>query len=89
MSSVEKLTISIDLLVSFARLLAKTMVLLHWFAKKSVIKFSFSLKFVINLFSWKRGSILGIFLLLWKVFKMDQYAFGLVAGLANLLENLK
>ena len=49
MPSVEKLTELGDLLVSFARLLSKTLLLfnrVHWFAKKA-----FSLTFVINLFS--------------------------------------
>ena len=56
---------------------------------KRVLKSSaFSLKFVINLFSWNRGGIQGIFLLFRKVFKMDQYVFELVAGLASLLANL-
>ena len=47
MSSVEKLTVSSDLLVSFARLLGKTLVLfnrVHWFAKKSIKGFSFLFK---------------------------------------------
>ena len=54
MSSVEKLTVSSDLLVSFARLLGKALLLLnrvHWFAKKVLKSPAFSLKFVINLFS--------------------------------------
>ena len=62
--SFEKLTASSDLLVSFARLLGKTLLLLnrvHWFAKKvlksiakKVLKSSaFSLKFVINLLTEK------------------------------------
>ena len=50
---------------------------------------AFSLKFVISLFSWYRGDIQGIFLLFRKIFKMDQYVFELVEGLANLLDNLK
>ena len=44
MSSVEKLTVSSDSLVSFARLLGKTLLLfnrVHWFAKKSIKNFSF------------------------------------------------
>ena len=47
MSSVEKLTVSSDLLVSFAKLLGKTLLLfniVHWFAKKSIKKFSFLFK---------------------------------------------
>ena len=54
MSSVEKLTVSSDLLVSFARLLGKTLLLfnrVHWFAKKVLKSLAFSLKFVTNLFS--------------------------------------
>ena len=54
MSSVEKLTVSNDLLVSFARLLDKALLLfhrLHWFAKEVLKSSAFSLKFVINLFS--------------------------------------
>ena len=57
-SSVEKLAVSGDLLLSFVRLLSKTLVLfnrVHWFAKKKKkkeLKSSvFSLKFAINLFS--------------------------------------
>ena len=49
MSSVEKLTVSSDLLVSFARLLGKTLLLfnrVHWFAKKVLKSSAFSLKFV-------------------------------------------
>ena len=91
MSSVEKLTVLSDLLVSFARLLGKTLLLfnrVHWFAKKVLKSSAFSLKFVINLFSWNRGGIQGIFLLFRKVFKMDQYVFELVEGLASLLANL-
>ena len=44
MSSAEKLTESSDLLVSFAQLSSKTLLLfnrVHWFAKKSIKKFSF------------------------------------------------
>ena len=89
-SSVVKLTVSNDLLVSFAGLLRKTLLLfnrVHWFAKKVLKSSAFSLKFVINLFSWNRGVIPGIFLLFRKVFKMDQYVFELVAELANLRDN--
>ena len=58
--------------------------------KKSIKKkLAFSLKFVINPFSWNRGSIQGIFLLFRKVFKMGQHAFKLVAGLVSLLDNLE
>ena len=50
MSSVEKLTVSSDLLVSFARLLGKTLFFnrVDWFAKKALKGSAFSLKFVIN-----------------------------------------
>ena len=51
MLSVEKLTVSSDLLVSFARLLGKTLLLfnrVHWFAKKVLKGSAFSLKLVIN-----------------------------------------
>ena len=54
MSSVVKLTVSSDLLVSFARLLGKTLPLfnrVNWFAKKVLKSSTFSLKLVINLFS--------------------------------------
>ena len=58
--------------------------------QKRVLKGSaFSLKFVISLFLWSRGGIQGFFLLFRKVFKMDQYAFELPAGLAKLLDNLE
>ena len=53
MSSFEKLTVSSDFFVSFARLLGKTLLLFnraHWFAKKVLKSSAFSLKFV-NLFS--------------------------------------
>ena len=53
MSSVEKLTVSSDLLVSFARLLGKTLLLfnrVHWFAKKVLKSSAFSLKFVVIYF---------------------------------------
>ena len=78
--------LSSDLLVIFPRLLDKTLLLfsrVHWFAKKVLKSLAFSLKFVINLFSWNRGGMQGIFLLFRKVLKMDQYVFKLVAGLAN------
>ena len=63
-SSVEKLTVSSDLLVGFARLLGKALLLfnrVHWFPKKV-------LKFVINLFSSNTGGIQGIFLIIQKGF---------------------
>ena len=46
-TSVEKLTVSSDSFVSFARLLGKTLLLfnrVYWFAKKSIKKFSFLVK---------------------------------------------
>ena len=58
-SSVEKLTESSDLLFSFARLSVVHWV--HWSAEKILKSSAFSLKFFINLFSWKRGGIAGIF----------------------------
>ena len=67
MSSVEKLTVSIDL--KFVT---------NW-----------SVKFVMNLFSWNRKGIQGTFWLFRKVFKMDQYVSKLVEGLANLFDNLE
>ena len=86
--SVEKLTVSSDLLVSFARLLGKTLLLfnrVHWFAKKVLKSLAYSLKFVANLFSWNRRGIQRMFLLFRKTFKMHQYFFRLVAALANWL----
>ena len=77
-----------DLLVSFARLLGKTMLLfnkVHLFAKKVLKSSAFPLKFVINLFWWNRGGIQGFFILFRKVFKMEQYVFDLEAGLANFI----
>ena len=65
MSSVEKLTVSRDLLVSFTRLLGKTLLLsntVHLFAKKVLKSSAFSLKFPIDLISWNRECIQGIFL---------------------------
>ena len=85
MSSVEKLIESSDLLVRFARLLCKTLLLfkkVYWLAKKVLKSSSFSLKFGINLFSWNRGGIKELFLLFREVFKIDQYIFELVTGLA-------
>ena len=77
MPSVEKLTVSSDLLVSFARLLGKTLLLfnrVHWFAKKVLKSSAFSLKFDINLFSWNRGGVQGIFLLFRKAFKINHFS---------------
>ena len=37
-----------------------------------------------NLFSWKRGGMQGVFLLLKNVFNIDKNVFGLVRGSANL-----
>ena len=54
MLSVDKLTESSELLLSFAGLLSKTLVLFNrvcWFAKKLLKSSAFSLKFVMNLFS--------------------------------------
>ena len=54
MPSVEKLTESSDLFVSFTRLSGKTLLLfnrVHWLAKKVLKGSALSLKFVINLFS--------------------------------------
>ena len=45
-------------------------------------------KYVMNLFSWKRGGMQGILLLFKNVFNIDQYFCRLVRGLANLLDNL-
>ena len=53
-SSVVKLTVSSDLLVSFARILGKTLLLfnrVHWLAKKVLKNSTFCLKFLTNLFS--------------------------------------
>ena len=54
MLSVDKLTESSELLLSFAGLLNKTLLLFNrvcWFAKKLLKCLAFSLKFVMNLFS--------------------------------------
>ena len=91
-SSVVKLTVSSDLLVSFARILGKTLLLfnrVHWLAKKVLKKFSFLFKVSYKFIFMKQWSYTRIFLLFRKVFKMDQYVFELVAGLANLLDNLE
>ena len=63
-STVEKLTVSSNLLVRFSSSFGKTLLLLnrvHWFAKKVLKSLAFSLKFVINLISWNRGGVQGIF----------------------------
>ena len=63
-STVEKLTVSSSLLVSFSSWFAKTLLLfnrVHWLAKKILKSSAFSLKFVINLISWNTGGIQGIF----------------------------
>ena len=68
----------------------------HWYCsiecaglQKKLLKSSaFSLKFVMNLFSWNRGGIQESFLWFRKAFKMDQYVYEVVAGLANLLDHL-
>ena len=91
MLSVDKLTESSELLLSFAGLLNKTLLLFNrvcWFAKKLLKCLAFSLKFVMNLFSWNRGGIQESFLWFRKAFKMDQYVYEVVAGLANLLDRL-
>ena len=85
MSSVEKLTVSSGLLVSFARLLGRLCccsIESIGLPKKVLKGLAFSLKFV-------RRGIQEIFLLFRKVFKMDQNVFELAAGVAKLLDNLE
>ena len=60
----------------------------HWFTKKWLNNLAFSLKSVMNFFSWKRGGTQGTFLLFKNVFNMDQYFCGLERGSANLIDNL-
>ena len=79
------------LFVSSGRLVGKTRLLLkreHRTTQKWLNNSAFSLKSVTNLFSSKRGSMQGIFLLFKNVFNIDQYVFGLVRGSANLHDNL-
>ena len=89
MSSVEKWTDSSELLVIFSKLLECCCSIEFIGLQKNYYKLQLSLKFVMNLFSWNREGIQGNFLLFIKVFKMDLYGFKLVAGLANLLDNLE
>ena len=81
-----------DFLVIFPSLLKKALLLfnrLYWFAKTVLKSSAFSQKFVINLFSRKRGGIQRLVLLFTSIFKKDQYLFELVAGLTDLLDNLE
>ena len=71
-SSVEKLTVSSDLLLSFARLVGKALLLfnrVHWCAKKVLKSSVFSLKVVINLFTGNPGGIQEFHLLFTKILK--------------------
>ena len=67
MSQLEKYIESRHLFVRWGRSVGKTLLLLkrkHWLTKKWLNNSAFCLKSVMNLFSWKRGGMLGIFLLL-------------------------
>ena len=89
MSSVEKLTESSDLLVSFAGLKGKTLLLfngVYWFTK---VTFSFFFEVCYKFIFMKQRRYTRIFSLFGKVLKIGQYAFELVAGLATLLDNLE
>ena len=64
MSLLEKCIESRHLFVSWGRSVGKTLLLLkrgHWFTKKGLNNLAFSLKSVMNLLSWKRGSMQGMF----------------------------
>ena len=66
MSLLEKCIESRHLFVSWGRSVGKTLLLLkreHWFTKKWLNNSAFSLKFMMHLFSLKRGGMQGIFLL--------------------------
>ena len=73
-SSVEKLALSSESLISFARLLGKTLMLfnrVHWFAKKALKSSAFSFKFVKQRRETEEVHK-EAFVLFRKVFKMDQ-----------------
>ena len=75
MSLLEKFIESKHLFVSWGKSVGKTLFLLereHWFTKKWLNNSVFSLKSVMNLFSWKRGGMQGIFLLFKNVFNIEQ-----------------
>ena len=75
-----------DLSVRLSQLVESTLVFLiseHWLVKKALNSSAFSLKSVINLFSWKIGGIRGNFLPVGKLFKIDQYVFELILGSDN------
>ena len=64
MSLLEKCIESRHLFVSWGRSVGKTLLLLkrgHWFTKKGLNNLAFSSKSVMNLLSWKRGSMQGMF----------------------------
>ena len=60
----------------------------HCLQKNLVNKDAFSLQFNMNLFSTRRGGILGAFDLLMTLFKIFQYIFPLVCLLCNLFPKL-
>ena len=92
-STVEKLTVSSSLLVSFSSSFGKSLLLfnrvLKKYCKKSIKKFSFLFKVCYQSNFMKHRRYTRNFLLFRRVFKMDQYVFDLVAGLSNLLDNLE
>ena len=84
MSLLEKCIESRHLFVSWGRSVCKALLLLkreHWFTKKWLNNSAFSLNSVMNLFSWKKGGMQGIFLLFKNVSNIDQYVFGLMRGI--------
>ena len=58
----------------------------HYFAKDVLNISAFLLKSMINLFSYSKVGIQGIFLLFRNIFNIDQYDFGLVTGSNKILD---
>ena len=54
--------------------------------KKELKSSAFPLKSVINLLSWNKGGIHGIFLSFRHLFKIDQYVFALVVGSISFID---
>ena len=58
----------------------------HCFERKELKSSAFSSKSVINLLSWNKGGIHGIFLWFRHLFKIDHYVFGYVVGPIGFLD---
>ena len=57
--------------------------------KNKLKSLAFSLKFAMNLFSWKRRVMQGMFLSFKNIFNRDLHVFELWKGLANIYANLE